>query len=111
MLASGSIVGLALAGVAWWGTAGASPSADAGAGATVVTSTSAASGPKGALTAPDKTAVLDRLGRLNQSGQFLFGQQSATLWGMYLDGRLVSTSACFDSTARTVASLRTAKLW
>jgi hypothetical protein len=66
-----------------------------------VTSTSAASGAKGALAAPNKTAVLDRLGRLNQAGQFLFGQQSATLWGMYLDGRLVPTSAWFDSTART----------
>jgi len=93
-------VGLALAGVAWWGTADAKPSADAGAGASAVASTPAGSGVKGTLTASDKMAVLDRLGRLNQSGRFLFGQQSATLWGMYLDGRLVSTSAWFDSTAR-----------
>jgi len=48
-----------------------------------------------------KRAVLDRLDRLNQSEQFLFGQQFATLWGMYLDGRLVSTSEWFDSTVRT----------
>jgi len=44
--------------------------------------------------------VLAWLARLNQSGQFLFGQENATLWGMYLDGGLVSTGKWFESTAR-----------
>jgi len=47
-----------------------------------------------------RVALLQRLGRLNQSGQFLFGQENATLWGMYLDGGLVSTGKWFDGTAR-----------
>ena len=47
-----------------------------------------------------RDAVLARLARLTTSGQFLFGQQHATLWGMYLDGGLVSTGAWFDATAR-----------
>ena len=56
--------------------------------------------PSGTASTPDKAAVLARLRRLNQSDQFLFGQQFATLWGMYSDGHLVSTNAWFDSTAR-----------
>jgi mannose/cellobiose epimerase-like protein (N-acyl-D-glucosamine 2-epimerase family) len=47
-----------------------------------------------------RAAVLERLARLNRSGQFLFGQEHATLWGMYLDGGLVSTGKWFESTAR-----------
>ena len=43
--------------------------------------------------------MLQRLLRLNQSEQFLFGQQHATLWGMYLDGGLVSTGKWFETTA------------
>ena len=54
----------------------------------------------GTATTPDKTAVLERLRRLNQSRQFLFGQQFATLWGMFRDGHLLSTNAWFDATAR-----------
>ncbi len=54
----------------------------------------------GAPAALDKITVLDRLGRLNQSAQFLFGQQLGILWGMYSAGHLVSTSAWFDATAR-----------
>jgi hypothetical protein len=53
----------------------------------------------GAFTVPDRAAVLARLLRLNQSGQFLFGQQAATLWGMSRGGRLVSTNVWFDATA------------
>src|SRR5262245_44072253 len=47
-----------------------------------------------------RAAVLARLARLNASDQFLFGQEHATLWGMYLDGGLVSTGKWFDGTAR-----------
>ena len=47
-----------------------------------------------------RVAVIERLNRLTRSGQFLFGQQHATLWGMYLEGGLVSTGAWFDATAR-----------
>jgi hypothetical protein len=47
-----------------------------------------------------KAAVIERLTRLNQTGQFLFGQENATLWGMYLDGGLVSTGTWFEKTAR-----------
>jgi mannose/cellobiose epimerase-like protein (N-acyl-D-glucosamine 2-epimerase family) len=47
-----------------------------------------------------RAEVLDRLGRLNRSGQFLFGQEHATLWGMWLDGGLVSTGKWFEGTAR-----------
>src|SRR5215471_10696392 len=50
--------------------------------------------------ARSKAAVLAWLARLNQSGQFLFGQENATLWGMYLDGGLVSTGKWFERTAR-----------
>ena len=48
----------------------------------------------------DKAAVLARLARLNQSERFLFGQENATLWGMYLNGGLVSTNTWFEATAR-----------
>jgi hypothetical protein len=44
--------------------------------------------------------VLARLARLNQSEQFLFGQENATLWGMYLNGAVVSTNIWFETTAR-----------
>jgi hypothetical protein len=44
--------------------------------------------------------VRDRLLRLNQSDQFLFGQENATLWGMYRNGSLVTTGTWFDATAR-----------
>ena len=54
----------------------------------------------GTSVRPDKATALDRLHRLNQSEQFLFGEQFSTLWGMYFDGHLVSTNAWFDSTAR-----------
>ena len=47
-----------------------------------------------------KAAVTARLLRLSQSGQFLFGQENATLWGMYRNGGLVSTGPWFDATAR-----------
>ena len=50
-------------------------------------------------TIPDRAAVLARLARLNQSDQFLFGQQAATLWGMSRDGHLLATDAWFDATA------------
>jgi hypothetical protein len=60
-----------------------------------------AAGASVAATAPTaKTAVLARLARLNQSGQFLFGQEHATLWGMYLNDAVVSTSKWFEATAR-----------
>ena len=48
----------------------------------------------------EKAAVLARLARLNRSGRFLFGQENATLWGMYLNGGLVSTNTWFETTAR-----------
>ncbi len=44
--------------------------------------------------------VRARLERLSRSGKFLFGQQNASLWGMYLDGRIVPTSDWFERTAR-----------
>ena len=44
--------------------------------------------------------MIARLTRLNQSGQFLFGQENATLWGMYLNGAVVSTNTWFETTAR-----------
>jgi hypothetical protein len=47
-----------------------------------------------------RAALIARLHRLTSAGQFLFGQQHATLWGMYLEGGLVSTGAWFDATAR-----------
>ena len=46
-----------------------------------------------------RAALLERLARLTQSGQFLFGQENATLWGMYSQGALVSTSKWFETTA------------
>jgi len=51
-------------------------------------------------TAGARAAVIERLARLNRSGQFLFGQENATLWGMYLDGELASTGKWFEKTAR-----------
>src|SRR6185295_4522497 len=57
---------------------------------------SAPAAPAGAA----KAAVLERLARITRAGQFLFGQELATLWGMYLDGGLVSTGKWFDGTAR-----------
>ena len=54
----------------------------------------------GTSSTPDKATALDRLHQLNQSEQFLFGQQFATLWGMHSDGHLVSTNTWFDATAR-----------
>jgi hypothetical protein len=47
-----------------------------------------------------RAGLLARLARLNQSEQFLFGQENATLWGMYLDGGIVPTSQWFERTAR-----------
>jgi mannose/cellobiose epimerase-like protein (N-acyl-D-glucosamine 2-epimerase family) len=47
-----------------------------------------------------RAALLARLGRLNHGTQFLFGQEHATLWGMYVDGALTSTGKWFDATAR-----------
>jgi hypothetical protein len=49
---------------------------------------------------PTRAAVIARLGRLQQSGRFLFGQENATLWGMWQGGGLVSTGRWFDGTAR-----------
>jgi hypothetical protein len=46
-----------------------------------------------------RSALLARLARLTQAGQFLFGQENGTVWGMSLDGRLVSTKAWYDHTA------------
>lgn len=46
-----------------------------------------------------KAALLSRLSRLNQSGQFLFGQENATVWGMSLDGQVVSTKEWYDRSA------------
>ena len=48
-------------------------------------------GPRGALLA--------RLARLTQAGQFLFGQENGTVWGMSLDGGLVATKAWYEHTA------------
>lgn len=42
---------------------------------------------------------MERLQRLNLSGQFLFGQENATLWGMSLDGQVVSTKEWYQRTA------------
>jgi Glycosyl hydrolase family 26 len=47
-----------------------------------------------------RVGVLARMVRLNRSERFLFGQQNATLWGMYLNGGLVSTGSWFENTAR-----------
>jgi len=46
-----------------------------------------------------KAALLARLARLNQSGQFLFGQENATVWGMSLEGQVVSTKVFYERTA------------
>jgi len=89
----------ALACAAWLSSAGASADAGAEASPAAVTQAEHGIGISPSI-APNKTAVLDRLNRLNQSDQFLFGQQLATVWGMHLDGHLVSTSAWFDATAR-----------
>lgn len=51
-----------------------------------------------ALTSP-RDDLLQRLNQLSASEQFLFGQQSATLWGMSLDGALVETNDWFARTA------------
>jgi len=48
---------------------------------------------------PAKTALVQRLQRLNGSSQFLFGQENATLWGMSLDGQVVSTKQWYERTA------------
>lgn len=50
--------------------------------------------------APTKAEVTERLTRLNRSEQFLFGQENSTLWGMYSQGALVSTSKWFETTAQ-----------
>ena len=73
--------------------AGAPPTALA-----AVTSTPAGAPPTS--PSPARAAVIARLARLNQSSQFLFGQENATLWGMYLDGAVVSTNTWFENTAR-----------
>jgi hypothetical protein len=49
---------------------------------------------------PTKADVLDRLRGLSRDGRFLFGEELATLWGMYLDGQIVSTSRWYEATAR-----------
>ena len=49
---------------------------------------------------PARAEAIARLARLNQSQQFLFGEENATLWGMYLDGAVVSTNTWFEKTAR-----------
>jgi hypothetical protein len=80
---------LALSLLALAGAPAAADDARAGAGA------GAAAG-----AATTRAGVLDRLRQLSQAGQFLFGQEHATLWGMYLDGQVVSTSRWYDATAR-----------
>ncbi len=76
--------------------------ATAGARATGPTPVSAAAvaspGPAPSSSAA-RAAVLARLARLNHSEQFLFGEENATLWGMFLDGAVVSTNTWFESTA------------
>jgi Glycosyl hydrolase family 26 len=59
----------------------------------------ATAGVPGAPMPDARAALLERLGRLNKSKQFLFGQENATLWGMYLDGGLVPTGQWFGRTA------------
>lgn len=80
--------------------AGTGAIAEAGVGDAAAPGDPAAATPPAATPALDKAVVLARLGRLSQSGQFLFGQQNATLWGMYAKGAVVSTNAWFDATAR-----------
>ena len=46
-----------------------------------------------------RSALLARLARLTQTGQFLFGQENGTVWGMSLDGGLVATKAWYEHTA------------
>lgn len=62
-----------------------------------------ASPPETAAPAPvasgARTALLQRLSRLNQSGQFLFGQENATVWGMSLGGQVVSTKEFYERSA------------
>ncbi|HEY4185904.1 MAG TPA: glycosyl hydrolase [Polyangia bacterium] len=60
----------------------------------------AAEEPAPTATTGGKAALLARLGRLNGSTQFLFGEENATVWGMYLDGGLVSTKDWYERTAR-----------
>jgi hypothetical protein len=64
------------------------------------TSPGTAATPLRPSSASTKRDVLDRLTRLNQSSQFLFGEENATVWGMYLDGRCVSTNDWFSATAQ-----------
>jgi len=56
--------------------------------------------PAGPAPSPARAAALARLARLNRSDQFLFGEENATLWGMFLDGAIVSTNTWFEATAR-----------
>ena len=65
---------------------------------TTVTPPSASAPPPS--PSPARAAVIARLARLNQTSQFLFGEENATLWGMYLDGAVVSTNTWFENTAR-----------
>ncbi|HEX2657936.1 MAG TPA: glycosyl hydrolase, partial [Polyangia bacterium] len=46
-----------------------------------------------------RSALLARLARLTQAGQFLFGQENGTVWGMSLDGKPVSTKTWYERTA------------
>ena len=89
---------LALALAFAWAGAGAAPSRDGGAAGDAAPVAPVAPGAAGAQSA--KASVLARLARLNQSGQFLFGQEHATLWGMYLNDAVISTNKWFEATAR-----------
>ena len=91
------IAALALAGAAGSGVTACRPAAAAGADAGSLAPAPIAAPPP-AVT--PRAAVLARLARLNRSDRFLFGQENATLWGMYLDGALTSTNVWFDRTAR-----------
>jgi hypothetical protein len=94
------IAALALAGAALSGLASCSPAAAAAGSDAGPTTPGASAAPDASPAVTPRAAVLARLARLNQSERFLFGQENATLWGMYLNGALVSTNTWFDSTAR-----------
>src|SRR3569832_2064170 len=56
-------------------------------------------GPPPLAAGQAKAALLARLARLNQSGQFLFGQEIATVWGLSLEGQVVATKVFYERTA------------
>ncbi len=50
--------------------------------------------------ASPKTDLLDRLNRISKNDRFLFGQQNASLFGMSLNGAIVTSDVWFEQTAR-----------